>query len=340
WVPEFSGTIPWLKIYDDQRDQRKILAALNLDMVGESPKIIGSPLTINSPSCATPTYLKALLNKAARCVSEKIPIYDEAGRFYQFNYRLKPFAGGSDHLIFNDRYFSIPSVMFGHEDPFHHSSADSIDKVDPYECKSVATVAGSAAFILAASNNQFLEELLYLVFLEGVEEMINYELHLNQELTTVPQKRRKLELIERSIIQRMKSILDFQPEGEFQEKLTYFSEAISAHFSRIKNQIKPKKKDQKEKTNANIRIKRNYFGPISYKQLDKTDRSPEDKKIFQSFAKDYWGGAALELLNLADGSLTIEEIFLFLSIYYPKLELNSVLSVAKLFQDEGILIEV
>lgn len=340
WVPEFSGTIPWLKIYDDQRDQREILTAFNLDMVGESPKIIGSPLAIYCPSCATPTYLKALLNKVARDISEKKPIYDESGRFYQLNYRLKPFAGGSDHLIFNDRYFSIPSVMFGHDDPFHHSSADSIDKVDPFECKSVAAIAGSVAFSLAASNNQFFEELLYLVFLEGVDEMINYEISVNQEGIVVVQEKRKLELIERSIKQRMKSILNFQPGGEFQEKLNYFFEAINAHFSRIKNQIKTKNMDQKEEPKTSIKIKRNYSGPLSYKQLDKADRSPEDKKLYQSFVKDYWGGAALELLNLADGSLTIEEIFLYLSMYYPNIELNSILSIVKVFQEEGILIEV
>jgi hypothetical protein len=180
WVPEFSGTIPWLKLYDKQRNKRKIISVFNLDMVGESPKKIGTPLTITCSSCATPSYLKALLNNAARYVSEQQPIYDEAGRYYQLNYRLKPFAGGSDHLIFNDQYFSIPSVMFGHDDPFHHSSADSIDKVDPFECKSVAIIAGSAAFGLSFSDTQFLEKLLYYVFLEGVDDMIRHELSLNQ----------------------------------------------------------------------------------------------------------------------------------------------------------------
>ncbi|UCG01121.1 MAG: DUF4910 domain-containing protein [Candidatus Heimdallarchaeota archaeon] len=337
WVPEFSGTIHWLKKYDDQLKSKQIISVFNLDMVGESPKIIGAPLTINCPSCATPSYLKALLNIAAKYVSEHKPIYDEKGRIYQLNYRLKPFAGGSDHLIFNDKYFSIPSVMFGHEDPFHHSSADSIDKVDPFECKSVATIAGSVAFSLASCNNQFLEELLYFVFLEGVGDMLKHELSVNQDNCLVFQKKRKLELLEKLILQRMESILELKPGNNFQEKLVYFSQAIKAHFSQI--QIKTESKETKEDI-AKIKIKRNYLGPISYKKLDKADRSTKDKKIFQTLAKEYWGGIPLELLNLADGVLTIEEIFLILNLHYPNVELDSLISLIKLFQKEAILVEV
>ncbi len=338
WVPEFSGTIPWLKLYD-QSNRRKIISVFNLDMVGESPKKIGTPLTITCPSCATPSYLKALLNNAARWVSEQKPIYDETGRSYQLNYRLKPFAGGSDHLIFNDQYFSIPSVMFGHDDPFHHSSADLIDKVDPFECKSVAIIAGSAAFGLSISDIQFLEELLYHVFLEGVDDIIRYELSLNRGSLVVNQKIKQLKLFESSILERMENILELKPDGEFQEKLTYFSQAIQALFSRLTKQLKLEPDEQKEKEIARMKINRNYSGPISYKQLNKTDRSTKDKKIYESLAKDYWGGIPLELLNLADGALTIEEIFLFLNIYYPNVKLSSVLSLVKLFQEEGILIE-
>ncbi|MFW9904838.1 MAG: DUF4910 domain-containing protein [Candidatus Thorarchaeota archaeon] len=339
WVPEFSGTIPWMKIYEDQRDQRKILSVFNLDMVGESSQKIGSPLTINCPSCATPSYLKALLNNISKCVSESKPIYEETGRLYQFNYRLKPFAGGSDHLIFNDQYFSIPSVMFGHEDPFHHSSADSVDKVDPLECKSVAVIAESATYGLSLLDNQFIEELLNFVFLEGVEDILRQELSLNQEDYAFSQDKRKLELLEKIILHRMKSILELKPGESIQKKVEYFSQTIKAHFSRIKGQIKTESEKIKEGV-AEKRIKRNYLGPLSYKKLDKANRSKEDKKIFQALAKDFWGGIVLELLNLADGVLTIEEIYLVLTIFYPNIEFDNIVALIKLFQKEGILVKI
>lgn len=338
-VPEFSGTIPWLKLYEDQRNRRRIISVFNLDMVGESPVKIGTPLTINCPSCATPSYLKALLKKAASYVSEQKPVYDMDGRLYRLNYRLSPFAGGSDHLIFNDQHFSIPSVMFGHEDPFHHSSTDSIDKVHPLECKSVAIIAGAAAFSLSVVNSKFLNELLFFAFSEGIAAAIQHELRLEQEELTVHQKVRQTKLLERLILDQMRSILEFNPKSEIEEKLTYFLKVIKTHFSLIQSQLKIRSEEQGQEEIAKMKIKRNYDGPISYKRLERTDRSSEDKKIFLSLAKEHWGGITLELLNLADGSLTVEETFLLLKLHYPNITLNKVLSVVKLFQKESILIE-
>jgi aminopeptidase-like protein len=35
WVPEFNGTVPWMKFYEDRI--RNVLACINLDMIGEHP---------------------------------------------------------------------------------------------------------------------------------------------------------------------------------------------------------------------------------------------------------------------------------------------------------------
>ncbi|MFX0151533.1 MAG: DUF4910 domain-containing protein, partial [Candidatus Hodarchaeota archaeon] len=111
WVPEFSGTIPWLKEFDDQRkiNRRRILAVFNLDMIGESPVKIGTPLKISSPSIRTPSYLQTLLKHACECIANQ-KVESRNGYYHQFNFRMAPFEGGSDHIIFNDQYFSIPSV--------------------------------------------------------------------------------------------------------------------------------------------------------------------------------------------------------------------------------------
>ena len=335
WVPEFSGTIPWLKLYDDQLNRRKIFAAFNLDMVGESPGKIGTPLTINCPSYATPSYLKALLKNIAEYVSKSNAVYDASGRFYHLNYKLAPFAGGSDHLLFNDKHFSIPSVMFGHEDPFHHSSADSIDKVDPLECKSAAIIAGSAAFSLCVVDNQLLNEILSFVFLDGLDEAMHHELSLDNTELTVNQKVKQTNLLEQLILSRLKSILELNPEGDFEDNLHYFTQAIQTHFSHMLSKLKPIPEKQEEI--VKMRIKRNYIGPIPFKRLMRTDRSDEDDKTFLALSKEYWGGIILELLNLVYASFTLEEIFLLLKIQYPNIDFNNIISLIKLFKKEKIL---
>ncbi|MHA2244994.1 MAG: DUF4910 domain-containing protein [Candidatus Hodarchaeales archaeon] len=335
WVPEFSGTIPWLKLYDDQRNRRKIFAAFNLDMVGESPVKIGTPLTINCPSCATPSYLKALLKNIAEYVSKSNAVYDASGRFYQLNYRLAPFAGGSDHLIFNDKHFSIPSVMLGHEDPFHHSSADSIDKVDPLECKSAAIIASSAAFSLSIVDNQLSKEILAFVFLDELAEAVQHEQTLDKTGLSENQKVKQTNLLEQLILKRLKSILELNPEGDFGDDLHFFTQAIQTYFSHVISKLKSIPENQKDI--VKMRIKRNYIGPIPFKRLMRTGRSDEDVKTFLALSKEYWGGVPLELLNLASGSFTFEEIFLLLKIQYPNIDFNSMISLIKLFQKEKIL---
>ena len=66
------------------------------------------------------------------------------------NYRILPYSGGSDHVIFTDSSVVVPSVMLGHwPDPFQHTSQDTPDKTDPTELKRAMFVALGAALTLA-----------------------------------------------------------------------------------------------------------------------------------------------------------------------------------------------
>jgi hypothetical protein len=63
------------------------------------------------------------------------------GSLSAFNWRMTPYSGGSDHMMFLDR--RVPAVMFSHEPDYtHHTSEDTPDKVDPVElerCEMIAT---------------------------------------------------------------------------------------------------------------------------------------------------------------------------------------------------------
>ncbi len=340
WVPEFSGTIPWLKTYDEQREKngRKILAVLNLDMVGQSQEKIGTPLTVCFPSISTPSYLRALLRKTLEYTTNKTDIKN--GRSYRLNYTFVPFEGGSDHFIFNDLYFSIPSTMFGHDDPFHHTSADSIDKVDPLECRSVGTVVGAIAYGISTSDEHFLDETLNTVFLDIIDESLKTELRIKQsdELSVI-QKIRQWDILEKIGLKRIKSLSELDENGVLEEKVNHFSNLVINHFNhfRVKLQSISDKQDPEEIGKA--LIKRNYTGPLPIKRLMRPDRREYKQAKLDSIGKDYWGGTVLELLNLADGKTPLEDIFLLLNIYYPKVSYGDVLFMVNLFIEEKILIE-
>ncbi|MFX0173798.1 MAG: DUF4910 domain-containing protein [Candidatus Hodarchaeota archaeon] len=339
WVPEFSGTIPWLKQFDDQRkiNGRRILAVFNLDIIGESPVKIGTPLKISSPSIRTPSYLQTLLKHACECITNQ-KVESTNGHYHQFNFRMAPFEGGSDHIIFNDQYFSIPSVMLGHEDPFHHSTVDNVDKVDPIDCRNVIAATGSIAYGIAVSDDEFLKEILVYEFLEGIEKGLRHELSLkqNQEFTEI-QKLRQTELLEKLIIQRMERILELDSDGRFKDELEYYSELVKVHFSRLLKSLGLYSKGKKREEIGKQKVNRNYSGPTSYKLLNRIDRSEQNQKKYLALIKDHWGGVVLEFFNLTDGKTSVDDIFLLLQTQYPIITYEDVLFLIKLFYEEELL---
>ncbi len=342
WVPEFSGTIPWLAEYDQQRktEGRRILSVFNLDMVGESPIKVGTPLTISSPSISTPSFLPGMIRYVSECVKKQKVAKNRWT--YQLNYDIQPFAGGSDHLIFNDSYFSIPGVMFGHDDPYHHTSADSIDKVEPLECRSAGVITGVTAYSLATSDSLFLQEILASVFSDIIEEANSLKHRSNKsgELSQVQQLRQK-ELLAQMSINRLKSILELDFEGNLKEDIEHFSKLVKLHFNHlIQKNTKSEEKERMENISNQTIIQRNFIGPLPFKRLMDPSRSESNQLRLGSLTQKYWGGLVLELLNLANGKMNVEDIFLLLKIPYPDVMYDDIKYIVNLFIEEKILLPV
>ncbi|MHA2110972.1 MAG: DUF4910 domain-containing protein [Candidatus Hodarchaeales archaeon] len=342
WVPEFSGTIPWLTDYDQERvtKGRKIISVLNLDMVGESPKTVGTPLSITSPSISTPSYLIGMLKYVSEIVKTQKVMKD--GWTYQLNYLIQPFAGGSDHLIFSDNHFSIPGVMFGHDDPYHHSSADSIDKVEPLECRSVGVISSVIAYALGTSDPKYFKEILPYVFSEIIEGISIVEQRSNQsnELSRLLQQRQR-DLVEERSVSKLKSVLELNKEKILKEEVDYFVKMVEKHFNHL-NQIprEIKGKDGDETVSDKTIIKRNYVGPLSFKRMMTPNRSVDKQAKLGGLVQKYLGGVILELLNLTNGKLNVEDIYLLLKGSYPELRFDDITFVVNLLIEEEIILKI
>ena len=83
-------------------------------------------------------------------------------------------------------------------------------------------------------------------------------------------------------------------------------------------------------------IKRNYSGLTSPNLLKRSDRDPVDQKRFEKFSTAY-DVIPIELLNLANGSYSFEEIFLLLKVRYPEVTLDDFQFLVQLFLKEGLL---
>ncbi len=157
WVPEFNGTVPWMKYHENK--MKNVLACINLDMIGEHPLKIGYPMIVN----LTPRSTPSILNDISTYFIENIADHPKGiainGTKIPMSYRIKSFDGGSDHVLFTDAYFGIPSLMFGHEDTHYHSSMDTVEYCDSTELKRVVSMAMSISYILAIQDKDITEQL-------------------------------------------------------------------------------------------------------------------------------------------------------------------------------------
>lgn len=152
WVPEFYGTVPYIKEHLERT--RNTLSVINCDMIGEDLHLTGGMFNITCTPDSVPSYLNDVVVNFTKLV-DRLNLKSMNGSNHPFAYRVRPFSGGSDHYIFNDGALNVPSVMFGHDDTFHHTSLDTPDKVDASELRRVCFITlGSSYYLANASDSQ------------------------------------------------------------------------------------------------------------------------------------------------------------------------------------------
>jgi aminopeptidase YwaD len=150
-VPEFTGTYAYLA--DDESRCRKIAAAINLDMVGENQDLCKSSLMIERPPVSTPSFASELLEAIMEELTKEVGSIGGSKPISLFRHGVMPYSGGSDHGILADPSVNIPTPMLIQwPDKFYHTSADTIDKVDPESLRRVGTLTAVYAAFLASAD--------------------------------------------------------------------------------------------------------------------------------------------------------------------------------------------
>jgi hypothetical protein len=144
WGPEFVGTAAYLHDVVGAGLAPLPRVVLNLDMVGEDQARCGGPLILERSPEHLSSPLHAVAEQCAAIVAERAPS--------TWQWRSAPFLGASDHLLFADRPFGVPTLQLGHwPDRFNHTSADDVENVDPEELRRAATITGASVLHLTSS---------------------------------------------------------------------------------------------------------------------------------------------------------------------------------------------
>ncbi|MEM2119082.1 MAG: DUF4910 domain-containing protein [Candidatus Bathyarchaeia archaeon] len=148
WVPETMGTVAYLSTYPEHA--QKLVAGINLDMVGENQELCKSTLNLDRTPDSLPSFLNDYVHSLMEKTAETFDSQTTFGSSSTFRYRTTAFSGGSDHAEFTNSTTSVPCVMLLQwPDMYYHTSMDTIDKVSEDSLKRVGWITTIAAITLA-----------------------------------------------------------------------------------------------------------------------------------------------------------------------------------------------
>ncbi len=152
-VPEMFGTQAYLANHEERLPH--MIAALNLDMVGENQDLCGSSLLLERVPEPAASFANDLAERLLEEISREIPSYAGLGGYATFRHAVAPFSGGSDHYILSDPSVGVPCPMIIQwPDKFYHTSMDTLDKVDPTMLARVGSIAATYAYFLANAGER------------------------------------------------------------------------------------------------------------------------------------------------------------------------------------------
>jgi hypothetical protein len=156
----------------------KVVAGINLDMVGASTAFTGAYLRLVQTPWSRPSFLNHLggylLEKTslgARSHIRHAPVRD-------WLYALAPYDKGSDHDVLLNSRFAIPSVFFFNwPHRYYHTDHDTPEKLDAGEFARTGVVAGTLALVTACMDGEIANELLMLLQTEATHGLMRLARH-------------------------------------------------------------------------------------------------------------------------------------------------------------------
>lgn len=184
WVPEYSGTVPWVGAHADIMN--KTLCNINLDMVGLHLKSNNSFFSLMRTTFGNPHYVNDVIENyfvymgevnreiLANRKNKKIAnqIIAPSGTDDPFYYQVEQHYGSSDHEVFNNWTTRVPGVMLiTWPDMYYHTSQDTPDKLDATQMKRAAVIAAAGAYNIASADEDMAGSIAETSFTYGSKRM-------------------------------------------------------------------------------------------------------------------------------------------------------------------------
>ena len=371
WLPEITGTVAYLA--GREADLSRLIAGIDLDMVGEDQDQTGSSWLIERPPDAMASFVPELLARlrdemsALKGMTDVSPSHVGLGEYPLYRQAEVPFSGGSDHFVLSDPSVGVPTPMLIQwPDRFYHTSADTPDHTDPQSLARAGSLAAIYAYWLATAGA---EEVTWL----GYEMMARFKARLvgaAQAVVTGALALREGEALAQALadldrrlaylldrqqaalrtLQRLAPveclIADLQAEAKraTEHELGWAKGAMDLHASALHlgplPPLPPRELGEEEQQAANLVPMRQVRGPIALREhlhhLDEPDREAWRRllKTRQGRAHDT---ATTLALGWADGARSVLEIADLVELEIRMRDVELLLAYFQVLQKLGLV---
>ncbi len=316
WVPEWNGTMAYIDKHPELAGPGlggKFLANVNMDMVGENLELLHSQLNITRTPSSTPSILDDVVQNVTEMV-DRMDTRTLRGSESVQNYRIVPYGGGSDHMMFIDR--KIPGVMLVHSDYTHHTSDDTPDKVDPAELERCQMIGAGSVWFLASLGQEQATDLLRLATgnalaqLAASERSAQYSLEGKDKSGDDSIRYEAANLLLQTFRrenERVASILTFCRTPSLEAAVKARQSILSRVYRGLAGElpaVTSRRQDAVTDSRIPMRLTR---GPLDF-GLPEEKLSEPGRAWYRSVEFTLGGDERFEMVNFIDGKRTITEI--------------------------------
>lgn len=365
WLPEIHGAVAYLTDHQDLKD--KGIAGMNLDMIGENYFLCEANFNLTRSPYSVPGYINDVLVNFIGWLDGP-SFYSPRGSRLRFNFRVTPYWGGSDHIMFNDSSFSIPTPMLGHSDVFHHTNLDTSDKCDPTEMKRIISLALVATILISNADEENAIKIAREVYSQAglrMAERTRKSLQLLHQYAIDKEKRKSLAefcsnilnypqvqaSIESANIREVKELCQEKTSKKFinklaeslkdqvaveNEKIRFMYDFLCSQYNLKKEKFQP---GNLYKRASSLSPKRLFKGPIPWDYLEENLSQEENKwyKKYREKAGGALGSKTYEIVNLMDGKRSLLNIRHIVSCEYDETDIEFVLHFAEDLKKMGLI---
>ncbi len=354
WVPETLGTIAHISNHPELGS--KLVAGVNLDMVGQNQELCRSSLCLDRTPDSLPSFLNDFVFNLMEQTVREFDAQTPLGSASTFRYRSQAFSGGSDHAEFTESTTKVPCVMLLQwPDLFYHTSMDTIDKVSEDSLKRVGWIVTMAVLNLANASAKEAFECSHQSFSKGLiriaeasHEAIQalFETHDAKQLArTYRYHRNKIEHVlwrESNAVKSVKRLAENpeldahidrylrQIEDFGKNRIAEIDDALGLTKKALNMATLAIEETLVKKETKRLIPKKLFKGTLNADLLRQTmtEKEYEWYEKIEEKDKDFDKKIA-EILNFIDGSRTIHEIIKMVSSEYSLIDPEDVMKFVK-----------